>query len=389
MAARIVLAVRESQYIEPLLHYLHHSDYGELLRISAFSRPDTFMEFMGSGEPVDAVVGDLAFIEAWLVEGKSIVPWAVLSEDGRTAGNKVNLAGGSVIQKYQSLPSLLESILQLCEVRRPRADSARREETLLLGVVSASGSSGKTTLALNMSKQLAAMGLSVFYLNLESVDSSGLLVRMPALKAQGLEGLLYELKAGHLEGGEDLAGKVELDRYVCRHEALRCDGFMPVENFKEMLQMTEPDTLDLLELLAAAGHYDLVLVDTGNIEEERTQAVLKRCGVLLWMLRNDEASLYKTMKWMEHGSYAHSGWPQDIQDKSRFILNFAAASGYNNPAPEGIELAGQLPYIPSWALQHHVELCLESPPFIAGVQQLCQSIIEPLLPEVFTGSLHA
>lgn len=46
MAARIVLAVRESQYIEPLLHYLHHSEYGEMLRITAFSRMDAFIEFM-------------------------------------------------------------------------------------------------------------------------------------------------------------------------------------------------------------------------------------------------------------------------------------------------------------------------------------------------------
>ncbi|WP_052380409.1 hypothetical protein [Paenibacillus camerounensis] len=388
MAARIVLAVRESQYIEPLLHYVHHSDYGELLRISAFSRPDTFMEFMASGEPADAVVGDPSFIESWLVEGRSKVPWAVLSEDGRIAGNGTNLAGGTVIQKYQALPSLLEAVLQLCEVRRPRAESALREETLLLGIVSASGSSGKTTLSLNMSKQLAARGLSVFYLNLESVDSSGLLVQMPSHKAQGLERLLYELKVRQADGTEDAAVKLELGKYVCRHEALRCDGFRPVENFKEMLQMTQPDTLDLLNLLSAAGNYDVVLVDTGSLEEERSQAVLKRCGILLWMLRNDEQSLYKTEKWLQHGSNAHSGWPQDLQDKSRFILNFAGASGKNNPAPGGITPDNQLPYIPSWALQHHVELCLESPPFIAGVEQICRDIVEPLLPGVFTGSRY-
>ncbi|AIQ45463.1 hypothetical protein R70723_05815 [Paenibacillus sp. FSL R7-0273] len=388
MAARIVLAVRESQYIEPLLHYVHHSDYGDLVRISAFSRLDTFMEYMGSGEPADAVVGDPSFIEAWLVEGRSRVPWAVLSEDSRIAGGSDNLAGGAVIQKYQSLPSLLEAVLQLCEVRRPRADSALREDTMLLGVVSASGSSGKTTLALNMSKQLAAKGLSVFYLNLESIDSSGLLVQMPSPKAQGLERLLYELKARQADGSEDAAVKLELGRYVCRHEALRSDGFRPVDNFKEMLQMTQPDTLDLLNLLSTAGNYDVVVIDTGSLEEERTQAVLKRSGTLLWLLRNDEPSFYKTEKWLQHGSYAHSGWPQDIQDKSRFILNFASASGKNNPAHRGITPDNQLPYIPSWALQHHVDLCLESPPFITGVEQICREIVEPLLPGVFTGSPH-
>ncbi|WP_310831767.1 hypothetical protein [Paenibacillus pedocola] len=388
MAARIVLAVRESQYIEPLLHYIHHSDYGELLRVSAFSRPETFMEFMKSEETVDAVVGDPFFIEAWLVEGKNTVPWAVLSEDGRTLGKSANLAGGVVIAKYQSLPALLESILQLCDVVRSRPSSADREQTLILGVVSATGSSGKTTLALNMSKQLTDLGLSVFYLNLESVDSSGLFVPMPAGNTPGLERLLYELKAGRGEGGKDSAGNIELGRYVARYDRLRCDAFRPVENFKEMLQMTRQDTLDLLELLDAAGSYDIVIVDAGSIEEERTLAVLQRCGILLWMLRNDEASMYKTLRWLEHGSHPHSGWPPDIQERSRFVLNFATDSVQNTPVPEEIKLDALLPYIPSWGLRHHVELSLSSPQFMAGVQQLCEGIIEPVLPLVFTGNLH-
>lgn len=388
MAVRIVLAVRESQYIEPLLHYIHHSDYSELLRISAFSRPDTFMEFMKSGESVDAVVGDPFFIEAWLVEGKTTVPWAVLNENGRTMGNSANLAGGRVIAKYQSLPALLESILQLSDVMRTRTASASQEQTLMLGVVSASGSSGKTTLALNMAKQLSGLGLSVFYLNLESVDSSGLFVRLPAASTSGLERLLYELKAGRGEDGKEHADKLELGRYVVRHDVLRCEVFRPVENFKEMLQMTRQDTLDLLDLLAAAGGYDIVVIDTGSIEEERTQAVLQRCGMLLWMLRNDEASRYKTMKWLEHGNHPHSGWPPDIQEKSRFVMNFATDSVKDEPVSEGMKLDALLPHIPSWALQHHVELCLSSPQFMAGVQQLCEVIVEPALPRLFTGNVH-
>jgi cellulose biosynthesis protein BcsQ len=346
------------------------------------------MEFMKSGESVDAVVGDPFFIEAWLVEGKTTVPWAVLNEDGRTMGNSANLAGGRVIAKYQSLPALLESILQLSDVMRTRTASASQEQTLMLGVVSASGSSGKTTLALNMAKQLSGLGLSVFYLNLESVDSSGLFVRLPAASTSGLERLLYELKAGRGEDGKDHEDKLELGRYVVRHDVLRCEVFRPVENFKEMLQMTRQDTLDLLDLLAAAGGYDIVVIDTGSIEEERTQAVLQRCGMLLWMLRNDEASRYKTMKWLEHGNHPHSGWPPDIQKKSRFVMNFATDSVKDEPVSEGMKLDALLPHIPSWALQHHVELCLSSPQFMAGVQQLCEVIVEPALPRLFTGNVH-
>ncbi|MBW4083429.1 hypothetical protein [Paenibacillus sp. S150] len=389
MAARIVLAVRESQYIEPLLHYIHHSEYGGMLRVSAFSRPDTFMEFMKGDEVPDAVVGDPSFIEAWLVEGRSMVPWAVLSDDGDISGKPDgNLAGGQVIAKYQSLPSLLESILRLCDVRRGRIASVPREETLLLGVVSASGGSGKTTLALNMAKQLGGLGLTVFYLNLESVDSSGLFLRMPDGNTPGLEHLLYELKADRGEGENTKTEMLELERYVIRHDSLRSEAFRPVENLKEKLQMTLADTLDVLEQLSGSGRYDVVIVDTGSFEQEQTQAVLRRCSLLLWVLTNDKTSLHKTAKWLGHCSNPHSGMQREIPDKSRFVINFAADDNGAGLLPEEIRMDALLPYISSWAMQQHGELYLNSPQFIAGVQQLCSEIIEPALPHVFTGNAY-
>ncbi|OKP80594.1 hypothetical protein A3842_11895 [Paenibacillus sp. P3E] len=388
MAARIVLAVRESQYIEPLLHYIHHSEYGGMLRISAFSRLDTFMEFMKGEEVPDAVVADPSFIEAWLVEGKSTIPWAVLSDAGDVRGKPSgNLAGGQVIEKYQSLPSLLDAILQLCDVKRSRTASISKEETLLIGVVSASGSSGKTTLALNLAKQLGGLGLSVFYLNLESVDSSGLFLRVPDGNAPGLERLLYELKANEGEGSK-VKTQLELERYVIRHESLRSEAFRPVENLKEKLQMTRTDTLDVLEQLSGAGRYDVVIVDTGALEEEQTQAVLQRCGLLLWVLTGAKTSHHKTAGWLGHCSNLHSGMLQEVPVKSRFVMNLAADAHNAGILPEGMQMDAVLPYIPSWAIQHHVELCLNSPQFTAGVQQVCSEIIEPALPHVFTGNVY-
>ncbi|WNS41039.1 hypothetical protein [Paenibacillus sp. MMS20-IR301] len=384
MTARIVLAVRESQYIEPLLHYLHHSSYGEMLRITAFSRLDTFMEFMKGNELPDAVAGDASFIEAWLVEGRSSVPWAVLSEAGEMPDSRNSPAGGRVIAKYQALPSLLESILQLCDLKRARTAAVPKEQTLLLGVVSASGGSGKTTVALNIAKQLGALGLSVFYLNLESVDSSGMYLRMPGGNVPGLERLLYELKAGGESNGG--RGKPAWADYAFRHEVLRCDAFRPVENFKEMLQMSQRDTLDILDGLAGAGSYDVVIADTGSIEEERAQAVLRRCGSLLWILKNEQVSLYKTERWLAYYGSPHSGMTPEMRARSRFVLNCCTETGNELPAAAGIRLEGILPYIPSWGTQHYGELCLSSPQFIAAVQQLCRTVVEPALPGVFTGS---
>ncbi|MEK5252975.1 hypothetical protein NST74_05890 [Paenibacillus sp. FSL F4-0125] len=386
MAARIVLAVRESQYIEPLLHYLHHSEYGEMLRITAFSRKDAFIDFMRGEDIPDAVVGDSSFIEAWLIEGKNVVPWAVLSEDGGYLGKSAkSLAGGVMIAKYQALPSLLGAFLQLCEVQRGRGSSVL-DETLLLGVVSSSGNMGKTTIALNMAKQLGEMGLSVFYLNLESVDSSGLFLRIPAGHTPGLERLLYEIKASRDKGEADT---IELGQYFIRYDHLRTAAFRPVINVKEMLQMTMEDTLDLLERLVAERNFDVVIVDTGSIEEERAKAVLQRSRILLWVLKNDDVSMYKTMRWLSHCNTPNSGMSPHVMDKSRFVVNFAGDRMEEWVPPEGISIEGVCPFIQSWTMQHREELFLNSPLFQREILQLCKRIVEPALPLVFTGkNLH-
>ncbi|WP_052087794.1 hypothetical protein [Paenibacillus wynnii] len=381
MAARIVLAVRESQYIEPLLHYVRHSEYGDRLHITAFSRMDTFVEYMKEEEVPDAVVGDPAFIEAWLVEGRVAVPWAVLSEEGGMIGKiSKSLSAGQVIAKYQALPSLLTSMLQLCEVERTRACSAVEGETLLLGVVSGSGSSGKTVIALNIVKQLSDLGLSVFYLNLESVDSSSLYLRSIRDNMPGLERLLYEIQANR-DSEAGIQG--EIQSYAIRHENPRCDAFKPVSNVKEMLQMNKRDTLDLMELVASGRRYDVVIIDTGSIGEERTEAVMEKCGVLLWVLRDDDVSIHKAGKWLSHYAAPHGGEPPGLIDRSRFVMNcFSEVSG-ERPPLDGIPLDSILPYISSWNQPYRSELYLNSPLFHQEILQLCRRMLGPMLPHTF------
>ncbi|QWU17333.1 AAA domain-containing protein [Paenibacillus sophorae] len=383
MAANIVLAVRETQYIEPLLHYIHHSEYGEMLNIKAFSRMEVFTEYMKGGEVPDAVVGEPAFIEAWLVGGRAAVPWAILEEAGGAAftENK-GAAGGKRIAKYQALPALLSSMLQLCEVRRNRTAFGLGEGTLLLGIVSGSGSSGKTTVAMNLAKQFGCQGLSVFYLNLETVNSSGLFLHPSWGKGPGLERLLYEIQVSKDRGH---ASEIGIRRYAVRLDALHCDTFRPVSNVKEMVHMSAGDAQELMELLAGDGGYDIVIVDTGSIGEERAGAVLQCCGRLVWVLRDDEVGVYKTERWLSHFTSPHSGMTADLSGKSLFAVNFARENVPQIPFTEGIEPDVLLPFISSWNLPNRGELSLNSPVFQRGIQKLCGMIAGMPQPELQSG----
>lgn len=68
--ARLVLAVQDSRYVEPLLSYLHGSSYGSVLQVTAFTRTDSFLHYMEVGEVPNLVAGDTEMLESWLSRGR-------------------------------------------------------------------------------------------------------------------------------------------------------------------------------------------------------------------------------------------------------------------------------------------------------------------------------
>lgn len=361
MTARIILAVREKEYIEPVLRYCRSGECREKLQVVAFSRMDTFEAHIEGNEVPDALIGDPAFIEAWLLKGKASIPWATLGERNGN-GPDGGLHGGA-IAKFQALPCLVSAMLQLSGGER--SDRAPLGEgTVLTGIVSGSGGSGKTVLALNMAKVLGERGHSVFYLNLESVDSRPGFMRSAFGAGPALDELLYELQS-RPDSGESGAGL--LGRYVIRCEELKAYVFRPAHNMRELLHMSKRNTLELLRLLKTCGGYDVIIADTGGLEDERTQAVLEEAGELLWLRRNDGVCQWKEESWLSHLDSPHAGLLHGgIRKRSRAVSNFCTQP--ENGVPDGDD---RLPFIASWALPQRTGLYLESPAYRKAVRELC------------------
>src|SRR4051794_15765918 len=101
----VVLAVQENEYIEPLLCYVHSSEFGQKIRVVAFTEVDKFLQYMNGNERPDIVVAEAIFLEPWLEQGDQSLTWIVLDEVGQSS------LQGPVLVKYQPLPQLLQSIL--------------------------------------------------------------------------------------------------------------------------------------------------------------------------------------------------------------------------------------------------------------------------------------
>ncbi len=368
VAYKVVLAVKEPQYLEALHHYVHVSDRGSSLRIIGFTRTESFLEYMNGEERPDLVVGDAELLEPWLGGGKEAAcAW-------RRLGTKD--VGKDEIAKYQPLPSLIDAMLQACHngVIRTPGHAFEGTGAVTIGFVSGVGGSGKTIAAVNMAKQLGGMGLSVFYLNLELLNSSAVFARpnRKAEDAQGLPRLLYDMKAAaDTKSTETLT----VEPYVSAHPALKCDWFEPVENRNEIVQLRKPDVIKLLQLIAGSGRYDVVIIDTDSGLNERTEAVMEGCRHLIWIMLDDLVHMFKSGQQLSYlqrsGDDGYASWAA----KSRYIVNrFTGVLA--NPLPDSVRgIDGVLPYIPSWKQNSHADLLLSSPIYQRDILKLCRELL--------------
>ncbi|MNW29247.1 CobQ/CobB/MinD/ParA nucleotide binding domain protein [compost metagenome] len=372
MSITAVLATENREYIEPLLDYLHGSEYSRQLRITAFSQSESFAQFMEESSEnrrlPDVVVAEQAFLDSWSGYMGYEQPLLLLSEHGATVDGRAGIA------MYQPLPRLLEKILDAGRLQSAIASRRNREGTLTISMISASGGTGKTTTALNMVKQLGGVGYSVFYLNLETLDSSSLFHGQEQAAGRGLSRLLYDLRSGKDVRNKQSSSILPIQEYAMRHSVLKADVFAPLVNRKEVLEMDTQETSMLIQAIAEGGGYDVLVIDASMELNGRLQGILDRSDELIWLLNDELLSMHKCMLWLELLHKEHSSAYEGWMSKVRFVVNRYMGELANTP-PAPIKLSGYLPYIPSWKQMQLDELLLSSPIFQREVRLLCGTIL--------------
>ncbi|RRJ64311.1 ParA family protein [Paenibacillus oralis] len=365
---RLVLAVRDEQYIEAFLYYARSSEFSHNLILTAFSRREALDKYLEeSTEFVDAVLGEAEFREAMDAADKRGILWIVLGERGEADDGK------PCVQKYQPLHLLLQTVLDI--IRGGKAGGAAAEgQAAVIGVYSSVGGCGKTTVALNIARQLAAEGGKVFYLNLETVCSGSLLAGLPFREGQtaGLARLLYDLKAAD---DKREAPKFPISTYAYRHPVLQGDTFGPLENINEMLEMERKDTLELIDYIAGSGLYDAVIVDPDSYPSGRTEGLFERADRLVWLVTDEWGVMRKTGAWLSHLERSKAALHHDLLGKTRFVLNKYAGNIVTEMPKPGLSIQATLSFIPSWSQGSSQGELPYSPVFQRDVLKLCQALL--------------
>jgi len=355
LVKRIVLAAAQREYVAKLAEYLREEEAG--WEVAAYTHDSALRrEFQGGGK-IDALIGEREMVRQAVSSFGGIAGKIIVLEDAVGIGERREAGEENwmEISQYQPLPALLSCIRFAIGMER----TTMAEGCQTWSVFSASGGTGKTTLALNLARQAGERGLRVLYLNLEALNATSLLFGRG--EPDGLSRLLYALQA-RPEQWEELALR------LCRHQPqLRADYIDAPEHPGERLALTPEITTAMLERLKASNRYDVIVVDPDSGAGEWHLNLLRVSDRILWLTLDDAQCLLKAEKLFRHWEARLEG----SADKTTFAVNKGNGGRLvNRWTLQGAAPTIVLPYIPQWKAVDQPGRLLSSPAFSGAVGML-------------------
>jgi hypothetical protein len=348
MAKRVILAVSQREYAAKLAEYVREEEPG--WDVAAFTHDRALQRELQETRTVDLLIAqpEMLLHVTGLRErvGKVMI---LVEEKGQSDGK------WQEIIQYQPLPGLLSSIRG--GIVGEAAASAKGCQVLTL--FSASGGTGKTTVALNLIRQVGEWGMRTFYLNMESLNATSLLFGKG--EPDSLSRLLYSLQAHPEQWGEQL-------EQLCRHQPhLRTDFLDAPDHPGERLALTSELLAMLLEGIRKTGRYDLIVIDPDSGAGEWHRRLVEMSDRVVWLTVDDTQTLMKTDKLLRHWQ----GHIDEIMNKISFVLNKGHGGGMVNRWDlPGASPSAILPYIPQWKAVDQPGRLLGAPAFSGSVEQL-------------------
>ncbi|MBO7747747.1 hypothetical protein I8J29_26510 [Paenibacillus sp. MWE-103] len=336
----LIVAVKEGEYVERFADYLRDSAFGESWQLTAFTNPAALRGFIRGGYAIDLLAAQPDMLGE-LGELPADLPVAALVE---YLGQSRH---GQEVLQFQPLPQLLQAFAALYAAGGNRLPKAVREgkEPSVVAVYSASGGTGKTTLAMQAAKQAGILGVPSFYLNLEQWNAS-----WPADGGGGedLAKLLYALQS---DSGQAASAVAALRR---RHPSLGLDMIAASDNPDERLSLGAEQAKRLIAAIAGTGEYGCIAVDLDCRLDALHAGVFEACDAVLWLMTPDAVSLRKNELALDYGERKFGDAFASQRPKFRFVQ---VGGSSREPAVYGgrnLRIDAVLPYVEEWASGGHL-----------------------------------
>ena len=165
----LIIADYDENYIRGLSEYIN-SNHSVSFAVNCFTKADSFIRYLKEEPSADILVVSPDFYD--ISTPLSQVNLKVLLSPGALSREYPDF---KVISKYSTGEKLLGEVLHLYSKSNPKEirTPSYSKSTVIIGVYSPAGGTGKTTIATALSRQIAELGMESFYLNLESIQSTG------------------------------------------------------------------------------------------------------------------------------------------------------------------------------------------------------------------------
>ncbi|HLR03159.1 MAG TPA: AAA family ATPase [Virgibacillus sp.] len=359
---RMVVADNNKDYLESFAGFMRSSNESSRFIMTYFSDIDRLNTYIQRGDIIDILlISPDLYDEELPLSGD--VTTIFLEDDVIEESNKAYS-----VYRYQRLDQILSDILSVYYEKNKIAGEmlARSKETQIFAVFSPSGGSGKTTIAVNLCKQLALNDLKVFYLNSETFNTSRLYFSSQdddySLK------ILYYVKSKT----EQLLSKIE---QLKKHDPdVGVDYFDLETNAEEMLELTEKEIHHLLNGLVQTGAYDYIIVDLDSSIHTRNIAMLKESDWIVWPMGNNPQSIYQSESFFEEEENVF-GKKNIIKDKLLVLLNKHTGHNAFDLSEAGFPIDGNLPFINEWTQQTSGKEVMENEMFNNELQKIIRNKI--------------
>jgi cellulose biosynthesis protein BcsQ len=361
---QLVIADEESDYLEHVLHYIRTTDYADRFIVKTFSGKDSLEEYMHTGSTIH-----LLLVQPKLLRNESAQSSVIhttihlIDQSHRPDDNTLS------VFKYQPLHQLLSNVLTLHLENHGGTlrSNTNKRKTQVVSVYSASGGSGKTTLAINLAKESANLGSRIFYLNLEFLCTFG---RYFTITGEDLfSKLLYYVKSNQ---------KQLLTRFeqLKQHDpSTKIDFFEPLTNPEEILEMNMEEIGQIITSIVQSNLYDLIVIDLDSTTHQKNISAMLKSDVIIWLVTDDIHIIDKTQLLLRELKRLLGEDYATVFGSTKFILNKYTGQIANQFDQFFIELYEKLPYVPEWKSVSGPEQMLMATSYNSRVRKLYQSLL--------------
>lgn len=265
----VVIADDDKQYLNRLVGYI--TEKNNNFNISCFTEKGSLLKYIS--EQLNKI-HILILSEKMYSEEikKTRIDLTLVFDDGMGGG----LPGIKSINKYQSATEFINTILMEYSEATGDMDTIKNDmvdSTGVIGVYSPVGGCGKTTLAVLLSKGLAAYGKKVLYLNYEGVSSAAQI-----FKGTGRHNMSEVFLAAKTKKA-NVALKVMQCKETDSESGI--DFIAPPECATEYGEMLPSELRRIVAEVKAAEQFDFVVVDMNSGYNNDVLEVMEECDKLL------------------------------------------------------------------------------------------------------------